>query len=59
MPRTRIRVVISDEVKTRVERYIDAHGLKKDAFVDEALQYYLRALPELPPDTIISQKIEK
>lgn len=57
MPKTRITAVVSNETKTQLERYADAHGLKKGAIVEEALLHYL--LRELPADPIISPQIKK
>ena len=53
-----ISAYISDETKQQMELYTSAHGLKKGALVEQALQHHLQALRELPADVIIPPRIE-
>ena len=58
MSDTQISAYISKETRDKVERYADAHGLKKGALVEQALLHHLQALQELPADVIIPPRIE-
>lgn len=49
---------ISEETKEQVERYSDAHGMKKGALVEQALLHHLQALRELPSDIVIPPRLE-
>ena len=53
-----ISAFISESTKERVERYADAHGIKKGRLIEEALLHHLQALHELPSDIIITPRIE-
>lgn len=53
-----ISAFISEATKERVERYADAHGVKKGRLIEEALLHHLKALQELPSDLIIPPRIE-
>jgi uncharacterized protein (DUF1778 family) len=53
-----ISAFISEATKERVERYADAHGVKKGRIIEEALLHHLQALQELPSDLIIPPRIE-
>jgi hypothetical protein len=55
---TQISAHISEETKERIERYADAHGVKKGALVEQALLHHLQALRELPADLIIPPRLE-
>ena len=44
MSDTQISAFISKETRDKVERYADAHGLKKGALVEQALLHHLQAL---------------
>jgi hypothetical protein len=57
MTDTQISAHISQETKEQVERYADAHGMKKGALVEQALLHHLRALRELPADVIIPPRL--
>lgn len=57
MGETQISAYISDSTKEQVERYADAHGIKKGHLVEEALLHHLQALRELPADLVIPPKI--
>lgn len=54
---TQISAYISDSTKEQVERYAEAHGIKKGHLVEEALLHHLQALRELPADLVIPPKI--
>lgn len=58
MSDTQISAFISKETRDKVERYADAHGLKKGALVEQALLHHLQALNELPADLIVPPRIE-
>lgn len=58
MTETQISAHISEETKERIERYADAHGVKKGALVEQALLHHLQALRELPSDLIIPPRLE-
>jgi hypothetical protein len=58
MSDTQISAHISEETKEQVERYVDAHGMKKGALVEQALLHHLLALRELPSDVIIPPRLE-
>ena len=57
MADTQISAHISEETKELVERYADAHGMKKGALVEQALLHHLQALRELPADIIIPPRL--
>ncbi|MBU6299292.1 MAG: hypothetical protein KGJ79_18010 [Alphaproteobacteria bacterium] len=58
MADTQISAHISEATKNQVERYADAHGVKKGALVEQALLHHLQALRELPADIIIPPRLE-
>lgn len=58
MADTQISAHISEETKELVERYSNAHGVKKGALVEQALLHHLQALRELPADIIIPPRLE-
>jgi hypothetical protein len=49
---------ISEETREQLERYADAHGMKKAALIEEALLHHLQALRELPADIVIPPRLE-
>lgn len=53
-----ISAFISEATRDRVERYADAHGVKKSHIIEEALLHHLQALHELPSDIIIPPRLE-
>ena len=57
MADTQISAHISDATKRQVERYAEAHGVKKGHLVEEALLHHLRALRELPADLLIPPRL--
>ena len=54
---TQVSAFISDSTKEALERYADAHGLKKAYLIEEALLHHLQALRELPLDVIIPARL--
>jgi hypothetical protein len=54
---TQISAYISDSTRREVERYAEAHGVKKGHLVEEALLHHLRALRELPADLVIPPRL--
>ncbi len=57
MAETQISAYISEATKEQVERYAEAHGVKKGHLVEEALLHHLQALRELPADIVIPPRI--
>lgn len=57
MHETQISAYISQTTKEEVERYADAHGVKKGHLVEEALLHHLKALKELPSDLVIPPRL--
>jgi hypothetical protein len=58
MTETQISAHISEETKEQIERYADAHGVKKGALVEQALLHHLQALREVPADLIIPPRLK-
>jgi hypothetical protein len=54
---TQISAFVSTGTKRRLERYVEAHGVKKAAVVENALLHHLQALEELPADVIIPPRL--
>ena len=57
MAETQISAYISEATKDKVERYAEAHGVKKGHLVEEALLHHLQALRELPANIVIPPRI--
>jgi len=57
MADTQISAFISEATKQQVERYVEAHGVKKGYLVEEALLHHLKALRELPADIVIPPRL--
>ena len=57
MADTQISAYISETTKQQVERYAEAHGVKKGYLVEEALLHHLQALRELPADLVIPPRL--
>ena len=57
MGETQISAYISESTKEQVERYADAHGVKKGHLVEEALLHHMQALGELPAAVVIPPRI--
>jgi len=54
---TQLSAFVSAGTKRRLERYVEAHGMKKAAVVESALLHHLQALEELPADVIIPPRL--
>lgn len=57
MSDTQISAFISEHTKEQLERYAEAHGVKKGYLVEVALQHHLQALRELPSDIVIPPRL--
>ena len=57
MSETQISAFISQTTKRLVERYAEAHGVKKGHLMEEALLHHLQALRELPADIVIPPQL--
>jgi hypothetical protein len=57
MADTQISAYISDTTRDEVERYVEAHGVKKGSLVEQALLHHLQALRELPEDIVIPPRL--
>lgn len=57
MADTQISAYISEATKEQVERYAEAHGVKKGYLVEEALLHHLQALRELPADIVVPPRL--
>ena len=55
--RSQISAFVSEETRTRLDRYVEAHGMKKAAVVERALLHHLQALDELPADILIPPRL--
>ena len=58
MADTQMSAYISEMAKQQVERYAEAHGVKKGHLLEEALLHHLQALRELPADVIIPPRLK-
>ena len=52
-----ISAYIEDDIKEKMERYSSAHGLKKGYLIQNALDYYLNALYEIPSSYIVPSQL--
>jgi hypothetical protein len=57
MAETQISAYISASTKQQVERYAEAHGVKKGHLLEQALLHHLQALHELPADIVIPPRL--
>ena len=57
MAATQISAFISESTKEQVERYADAHGVKKGHLLEAALLHHMQALRELPADVVVPPRI--
>lgn len=48
---------VSREVQEAMDRYANAHGVKKGALIEQALLHHLQALRELPADVIVPPQL--
>lgn len=54
---TQISAYISDETRQRLDMFVRETGVKKARVIEDALNYHLDALQELPADAIIPTRI--
>lgn len=54
---TQVSAYISPETREELDRYVEAHGVKKGHLIEMALLHHLHALRELPPDVIVPPRI--
>ena len=52
-----ISAYIEDDIKQKMEHYSAAHGLKKGYLIQNALDYYLNVLHEIPSSVIVPSHI--
>ena len=52
-----ISAYIQDDVKQKLEDYSSNHGMKKGFLIENAIEYYLQALYELPSNVIVPSNI--
>jgi len=52
-----ISAYIEDDIKQKMEVYSSSHGLKKGFLIQNALDYYLNALHEIPTSMMIPSHI--
>lgn len=48
---------ISPETRRELDRYAEAHGVKKGHLIEMAVLHHLQALRELPPDVVIPPRL--
>ena len=54
---SQISAFVSTSTRDRLERYTEAHGLKKGAVIEAALLHHLQALEALPVDVVVPARI--
>ena len=54
---TQISAFVSVETKEELERYTRRTGVKKQHFINQALQHHLQAMIELPMDIIVHPRL--
>jgi predicted DNA-binding protein len=52
-----ISAYIQDDVKNKLEAYSCSHGMKKGFLIENAIEYYLQALHELPSNVIVPSSL--
>ena len=57
MSGTQISTFISEATRDLLERYAEAHGVKKGHLLEQALLHHLQALRELPADIVIPPRL--
>ena len=57
MSGTQISAFISEATRDLLERYAEAHGVKKGHLLEQALLHHLQALRELPADIVIPPRL--
>jgi predicted DNA-binding protein len=57
MPTIQVSAHISDETKSRLERFVRRTGQTRARLIEDALLQHLQALEELPLDAIVPARI--
>jgi cAMP phosphodiesterase len=57
MMSVKISAYIEDDIKEKMEHYSAAHGLKEGYLIQNALDYYLNVLHEIPSSFIIPSQL--
>lgn len=57
MAEVQISAFVSEDTKTRLDRYARAHGVSKAWLVEQALLHHLLALEELPEDVLVPARM--
>lgn len=52
-----ISAYIQDDVKQKLENYSSSHGIKKGFLIENAIEYYLQAMNELPLNIIVPSSL--
>ena len=52
-----ISAYISPETRRELDRFVEAHGVKKGHLIEMALLHHLQALRELPADAIVPPRL--
>ena len=52
-----VSAYISPETRRELDRFVEAHGVKKGHLIEMALLHHLQALRELPADAIVPPRI--
>ena len=57
MSTVQISAHVSPTTKQELERYADAHGLKKGFVIEDALLHHFQALRALPEDVVVPVRL--
>lgn len=52
-----VSAYISPETRRELDRFVEAHGVKKGHLIEMALLHHLQALRELPADAIVPPRL--
>ena len=55
--KTQISAFISAETKSRLDRFVEGHGVSQAFVVEQALAHHLAALDELPSFAIVPTRV--
>lgn len=55
--KNQVSTYISPETRRELDRFVEAHGVKKGHLIEMALLHHLQALRELPADAIIPPRL--
>lgn len=54
---SQISATVSAATKERLDRFTEAHGLKKNFVVEQALLYFMEARRELPDEALVPVRV--